>query len=77
MQVITRPDEGSWVRLPDSVGYLQEYREKIFPSNPPGRPNAMLYIQQHSSFQWTFEIWHTKTAFIIVITSSPFTDPNI
>jgi hypothetical protein len=66
--VITTDFEGS-TKLPDAMGYLDEYRAV---NRPLGRDNNEIYIQQHDGKQWVFDIWQVKAGFRIKITTKEY-----
>jgi hypothetical protein len=73
MKVNIIPDEEGWQRLTDAAGYVKDYREKEFKTNPTGKGNARLYaVQQNMGFEWSFTIWHTVTGFFCEIKTEPF-----
>ena len=69
MNILIKPDSGGFERLPECMAFLQEYMGK---ERRVGRKYGHLFVQQHSGKQWTFEIFETKTQFVIIVTTSDF-----
>lgn len=60
-KMIIRTDSLGWKLLPEIKAFLVEVKDSM----KQGQPNGRLFVQQHSGYIWSVNIWLNKKTFIV------------